>query len=322
MNIPITVIAATRLSATSIPQASQPGTALIASRDEIAQADAPAMLVAGRVTVSEPDTYFRSPGCACCAIREDLVASVVRAVRRRKPPERLVVVVDPTTADLLTVIATLLSSFEISRRCSLDSVVVHLDAIEMATRLAIGDRVIGPELEPAVAVADLIVIDGLDRVTQAARDAVSTALGGRAGFAQLVLDPSDARLHRRLDAWHGAPTATATSTTTTTSLGTQHDDAPSTVVLSVETPLDPEAIDEWLDLLVARHATRLFRMQGALSVVGNHDRVCCFGVRSFAVSHSESEHALRHSTESVLAVCGVGLDAEELAAGFAATVAS
>ncbi|MEL6891420.1 MAG: hypothetical protein AAFP84_07480, partial [Actinomycetota bacterium] len=69
-------------------------------------------------------------------------------------------------------------------------------------------------------------------------------------------------------------------------------------------------------------ATRLFRLQGALSVVGNEDRVCCFGVRSFAASHSESEHAVRRSTESVLAVCGVGLDADELAASFESTVAS
>lgn len=313
VKIPITVIATTRPSPTSLPHPRRTGTALVARRDAITRIAPTGMLLAGRATVSEPDTSFRIPGCACCAIREDLVASIIRAVRRREPPEHIVVVVDPTTDDPLTAIATLLSSPEISRRCTLDSVVVHLDAVEVATRLATGDRVLDVELEPAVAVADLLVIDGLGRITESARRSVSAALHDRAGFARLVLDPSDR--DRRLNAWHGAPTATT--------IAPHRDDAPSTVVLRLESPLDPDAVDEWLDLLVARHATRLLRMQGALSVAGSEDRVCCLGVRSFAVSHSEHEHAVTHrSTESVLALCGVGLDAEELSASFGSTAAS
>ena len=314
MKIPITVIATTSPAEASLPHAVRRRTALIAPRNAIDQIGATGMLLAGCVTVSEPTTYFRTPGCECCAIREDLIASVIRAVRRTEPPEQLLVVVDPSTDDLLTVISTLLSSFEISRRCSLDSVVVHLDAVEMATRLATAGRVVDVELEPAVAIADLLIVSGFDRVTQSARRSVSTALHERAGFARSVESTGDRILENPLDAWHGAPTARL--------VAAEREGTPSTVVLRVADPLDPDAIDEWLNLLVAQHASRLFRMQGALSVAGNDERVCCFGVRSFAVSHSESEHPRHRSTESVLAVCGVGLDAQELAASFESTVMS
>ncbi|MEL6891764.1 MAG: GTP-binding protein, partial [Actinomycetota bacterium] len=242
MRIPITVVATTRPSATALPHDRRTATALIAPPDAIAEIDATEMLLAGGITASAPHTYFRSPGCSCCAIREDLVTAVSRAVRRKEPPEHVVVVVDPTSEDLLTVVGTLLSSFEISRRCSLDSVVVHLDAVELATRLATGDHVIDGGLEPAVAIADRLVVDQLDRVTEAARRSVSRALQARAGFARLVADASADDLDGQLDAWHGAPLANAVTP--------RRDDAPSTVVLRVETPLDPDAIDEWLDLLV------------------------------------------------------------------------
>ena len=288
---------------------------MIAPRDVIAQIGPTEMLVSGRVTVSEPDVYFRSPGCPCCAIREDLIASVVRATRRSKPPEHLCVVVDPATDDLLTVISTLLSSFESSQRCSLDSVVLHLDAVELATRIATGGSVVSAELEPAVAIADLITIDRTSQVTNSALASMSTALRTQAAFARVVNGPSDsAGGGGRLDAWHGTPAAIA--------IESDRNSTPSTVVLRLDDPLDPNAVEEWLDLLLAQHATRLYRMQGALSIVGNDERTCCFGVRSFAVSHSERGHISRRSTDSVIALCGLGLNADELAASFESTVAS
>ncbi len=314
MSIPITVLASTRPHPTLLHHTREPGTALVAAREVIEQLDPADLVLQGRVTVSDPDTYFRSPGCPCCAVREDLVASVVRATQRAELPGHVVVIADPTTDDLLTAVTTLLSSFEISRRCHLDAVVLQVDAVELATRLTTGGNIVDGQIEPAVAIADRIVIDGDHHVTNAAFTDLRAALIDRSGFARSVDSGSDGEHHDRLDAWHGAPTATP--------IDRGRDDAPATIVLRVDAPLDPEAIDGWLDLLVARHASRLFRIQGALSVVGNAERTCCYGVRSFAISHSERDHPVHRSTESVLAICGVGLDADELAASFESTVAS
>ncbi|MEM1334404.1 MAG: GTP-binding protein, partial [Actinomycetota bacterium] len=296
-------------------------TTLITDRATALDLDGGEAIAHGRVTLSEPDTYHRSPACACCAIREDLIGSILRAARRTHPPERIVVLVDHEHEDLLTVVSTILSTIELNRRCVLDAVIAHVDAVESVTRLATGVDIAGDTRSTALAIADRVVIDGGDQVTDDALAALRSAITGRAGFARIV-DSSDTELPvRPLDAWHGAPTARTIS-------GSIHDGpngsstSPSTVVLRVDRPLDPDAIDEWLDLIIARHASRLLRLQGALSVVGQTERTCCHGVRSFAMSHSERDHPRHRSTESVLAICGLELDAEELTAGFLTTVAT
>jgi len=98
------------------------------------------------------------------------------------------------------------------------------------------------------------------------------------------------------------------------------DDVADTVVLRQAAPLDPDAIDEWLTWLVDTHARRLLRMQGALAVVSASARVCCHGVRSFAMSHSEAaDPVTSRRNDSLVIVVGHGLDVDELSSGFAAT---
>ncbi len=273
----------------------------------------------GGVVVTEPDVHHRSPGCSCCAVREDLVDAFVRATQRLARPERIVVLVDPIAQDVITVVSTLLSSVEIARRCELDAVVADLDAVELATQLATTGDVLGSPGEGAaaslvetVAIADRIVLRRRSHVTSERRDELSRALRIRSGFGRL--DADTAVLAQHLDAWHGAPLATEQTATSPSS--------PCTAILRVATPLDPDAIDTWLEQLITRHARRLLRVQGALSVAGQDERTCLRGVRSFASSHSEREHPTHRSTESLLAISGIGLDVDELAASFQATAAS
>jgi len=315
MIFPVTVIASSRPSEWMLHAVDRERTTLIVDRSSARLIGAENVMARGQLVTSEPDVYYRTPGCACCAVRQDLVDAMVRSAQRVETPERLLVLVDPNQVDLLTVISTILSSFEIIRRASLDSVVVHVDAVEMATRLTTGSAPVDDGLATALAVADRVGIVGLAGVTSSMGKRIRQELAVRSGFAD-VIDRADRVFGRNdlVEAWHGAPRARSLP-----SLGR---DRPSTTVLRVDRSLDAEAIDEWLDNLVAAHASRLFRIQGALSVLGNSERTCCYGVRSFATSHSEREHLSRHSTESVLAICGVGLDADELAASFRDTVAS
>ncbi len=314
MLIPITVIASSPPTERMLSNLRAPGTTLIADRATARLAGTERAMAEGRLIASKPDVYYLTPGCPCCAVRQDLVDSVVRATRHAAPPKRLLVVVDPVADDLLVVITTILSSTEITRRCSLDSVLVHVDAVELATRLTTGAEPLDDRLTTALAVADRIVVDGCTHVTPAIGQRIRTELRSRSGFAQLV--DCDNRMIGggvRLHAWHGAPEVHPIEPART--------DQPSTIVLRVDQPLDSEAIEEWIDMLLARYAIRLLRIQGALSVLGHRERTCCHGVRSFATSYSEQEHLTRSSTESVLAICGVGLDAAELASSFRATVA-
>lgn len=326
VTVPIVLVATTKPSPELLAHVG-PDTTILASRASLDDLGAQRYAARGQIVVSEPDVHHRSPGCVCCAFREDLVDAVGRAVRRRIPPSRVIVVVDALADDVLTVVSTLLSSIEITRRCELDAVIAEFDAVEAATRLAtLGHVIDGPAVDAAsatvggagaaLAIADRIVLRRRSLVTAEALASTHAALAAHAGFASAAGSWNATALERvgRLDAWHGAPRARSRAAG---SAG-----GPQTVVLSVDEPLDPDAIDDWLDRLVSRHAARLFRVQGALSVAGHDERTCIYGVRSFATSHSEREHERQRSTASVLAICGVGLDADELAASFRATVAS
>jgi G3E family GTPase len=278
----------------------------------------------------DADVAHRTPGCICCAMRLDVVDGLLRATRRFHRPRRILLVAE-AGEDLTTITYTVLSDPDLARHVRLDGVVMALDAVASTTRLA-GEGSVGSQLEiDALAVADLVVVDRSDELTSAGFDRLVTAV--RAVNRVGVLWPPAPRhrsgrrrgddipvaITKRLDAWHGAPAVdTVTTFRAPPSIGGS--DTPATVVLRQSEPLDPGAVDEWLARLVDTHARRLLRMQGALAVVSSPERVCCHGVRSFAMSHSESAdppQSRRH--ESLVLVIGRGLDVAELAAGFAAT---
>jgi len=278
----------------------------------VAEGNAPSDV---RVCASEPEVFFRNRDCQCCAIREDLVCSVVRATRRAQVPNQIVIFLDPTRCDVLVAISTILSSVEITRRSSLDAVLVHVDAAELATRLTTGGDIIDDSLLPAIAVADRFILGNCGNVIPHIEQRIRAELMGRSGFAKEVLGAGErCGDGGRLQAWHVAPEVR--------SVEADHPGGLSTVVLRADQPLDEDAINEWFDWMIASHASRLFRLQGTVSVQGNKERTCCHGVLSFAGSHAESTESVTCSSESVIAISGVGLDGDELMARFAETIAS
>ena len=272
----------------------------------------------------EPDVAHRTRECPCCAIRLDLVDGLLRAVRRRRRPRRILLVADPND-DLTTMTYTLLSDADLARHVRLDGVVMAVDAVAAATRIA-APGLLGNELElDALAVADVIVLgrsgelttDGFGRLVSALRDVNQVGHVCAPALSLRGDDRPDDDVVMGLDAWHGAPTLSAAIPSVSRR---DRDDVPDTVVLRQAAPLDPDAIDEWLTWLVDTHARRLLRMQGALAVVSASARVCCHGVRSFAMSHSEAaDPVTSRCNDSLVIVVGHGLDVDDLSSGFAAT---
>jgi G3E family GTPase len=260
-------------------------------------------------------------------MRLDVIGGLLRAVRRAERPRRVLLIAGADD-DITTITYTLLSDADLGRHVRLDGVVMALDAVATATRISAGAP-LGSELElDGLAVADVIVLgrsrdltpDGLGRLVAALRtvNLVGSIYAPGQGLSD-VDRPNDSIL-TGLDAWHGAPPVDARISTSTPSQDVGDRRSAATVVLRQTAPLDPDAVDQWLDRLVETHARRLLRMQGALSVTSVTERVCCHGVRSFAMSHSENaDPATSRRGESLVLVVGHGLDVDELASGFAAT---
>ncbi|MEM8618603.1 MAG: GTP-binding protein [Actinomycetota bacterium] len=270
----------------------------------------------------EADTAHRTPGCACCTLRLDVIDGLLRAVRRPKPPAHVLVVAAPGD-DVTTIAYTVLSDADLARHVRLDGVVVSLDAVAMATRAAGGMPLgSGPELE-ALVMADALVLDRASELTNDAIISIRQSLGAINAIGSTLERTADgsilgAQRHRLigLDAWHGAPAVGSRN-------GVQlhrHGNGPSTLVLRQQAPLDPDAVDAWLDRVIESHAQRLVRLQGALAIDSAPARVCCHGVRSYAMSHSESaDPPASRRGESLVVIVGHDLDAEDLSSEFAAT---
>lgn len=278
-----------------------------------------------------PDVAHRTPGCPCCAMRLDVIGGLLRAVRRAERPRRVLLIAGADD-DITTITYTLLSDADLGRHVRLDGVVMALDAVATSTRIS-GNGPLGSGFElDGLAVADVIVLgrsrdlttDGFGRLVAALRrvNLVGSLYAPGQGLRDVdhPVDRPDESMVTGLDAWHGAPAVDARISALTPSDDVGACQRAATVVLRQTAPLDPDAVDQWLDRLVETHARRLLRMQGALSVASVTERVCCHGVRSFAMSHSENaDPATSRRGESLVLVVGHGLDVDELASGFAAT---
>jgi len=265
----------------------------------------------------------RTEGCGCCRSRLDLVSSIRLLVERPRPVERIIVVVDPAR-DISTVTQTVLSDPDLQRLVELDGVIVTVDAVAAATRLAVEAPFAGALELQRLSIADRIVVSRADDVTDDALGRLlrSVRTVNRFGFIAVpAITPVDMGLLVDLHAWHGAPLVGPNNAAEPIVLA-PGDVLPMTVRCEVDGVLDPDAMDEWFDRLLAEHGIRLLRLQGAVSVAGQPHRVCCHGVRSFASSHSEIEHLPEHrSNHSLVVVVGYHLDAESLRSTFVAALA-
>ncbi|MEM9134838.1 MAG: GTP-binding protein [Actinomycetota bacterium] len=271
------------------------------------------------------DVAHRCSGCPCCAVRLDVVDGLLRAVRQARRPARALLVAGPGD-DIATIGYSVLSDHDLARHVHLGAVVMVIDAVATTTRLA-SDAPLGPPGElDALAMADLIVLTRTGEVTEAARRRLDAELRGVSALGLVVsLDgESNGRnptlpIRRALirpDAWRGVP---AVERSGPTGLACAATDGPQTVILRETTPLDPDAVDAWLDRLVDTNPLALLRVQAAIAVESTPARVLCHGVRSFAVSQGQTTGSGADRHESRVVIVGRGLDVDELIRDFAAT---
>jgi len=286
-------------------------------------AEAPAPEPVGEIAwhVVRPLEGSRTEGCDCCRVRLDLVGAIRLVLERPTPPQRVLVVASESS-DVSTIAQTLLSEPAMQRLVDLDGVVATVDAVARATRVALGLPFDDEMGLARLAVADRVLVSRADDLTDDALGTVMRSLRtiNRFGFiAAPAVSPIDMSAIVDLRAWHGAPPLGSARMVEPVVVadGTQW---PVTVRCELDGFCDADAVDEWFDHLIAQLGSRLLRLQGAVAVDGHEHRVCCRGVRSFAISHSETEHrADERSPLSIVAVVGYGLDADAVRAEFEAT---
>ncbi len=344
--VPITVIVPERHNVELLQRCSaDPTVMVLASGETLARAGLLGLLRVGRASVIAPDVASRAPGCECCQVRLDLVEAIRNAVLRRTPPRRLVVVVDrpavesdsetlaeDPASDVVTAISTIHADGEIGRLAHFAGLVVDVDACAASTRLASGLALWDANIEVALAIADSISVAGGELLTEQARSAITDALGrlnriGEVHFrsandldverlvgrdAPDILRSLSHLRHGDVDVPEALPAAASGSAAATVE----------TVVLHRLGVLDPDALNSWLDRVIAESPRNLLRFHAVLRVATDQARVCIHGCRSAMRSDEETPLGPRRSThgpsdrDNVVVLVGWDLDRDALAATF------
>jgi G3E family GTPase len=100
-----------------------------------------------------------------------------------------------------------------------------------------------------------------------------------------------------------------------------HDTSVTSVGLTLEQPLNPDALTAWLRELVARQGTDIFRLKGVLAIAGDDCRWIVQGVHMLVSADQDIPWAAGAARISQLIFIGRNLDRDALTAGFASCAA-
>jgi G3E family GTPase len=209
-------------------------------------------------------------GCACCARRDDLVASLLDLVRSRDRPDRDAPTFDPVLletsglADPGPILHTVMTDPILSRRYRVEMSLATVDAVS-------GEATIAGYAEAVrqITAADLIVITKRDLVTPEVSASLEDHIARLNPTATLLRAD-----HGRIDVerlWDGAVNV---SSLTVKAGGAAEISVPrhgssgqvKSLALSFATPLDWGAFGLWLTMLLHRHGDRVLRVKGLLDV--------------------------------------------------------
>lgn len=273
-------------------------------------------------------------GCACCTVRDDMIDAVETLAAGPRRFDRIVVEATGL-ASPGSIVMTFLAHPEAGELFALDGVVTVADALHLPAQLARG-----PEAAEGIAYADHILLNKMDCVSPAVlaeAERLIRAINPTAPLVRTVHAEADvselldvdglsperlaARMTRSMEASAAAAANAVAHGAGPHGGGTQgagvHEAGVRAVALEQMGAVDPDALDAWIEALLAERHEDVYRIKGIIHAAGSERRYAVQGVhrlwtRGYARAWGDAERASR------LVVIGRNLDASELREGFAA----
>lgn len=227
------------------------------------------------VSTTETMVLLQS-GCMCCALREDLLDTLLELAERRRAGELefdRVVIETTGLADPAPVLHTMLTSVDLSELFTVDGVVVTVDAATGLNSLRTRE-----EARRQVALADLVLLTKTD-LPEAETDAVRKEIAALNATApiEIVLngcvEPERLSALGHFDLAMKAPAAQAWLRQEAVPVprrveldAPKHLDAIRSVSWVIDDPLSATLFDIWMDLLMARRGNDILRFKGLIHV--------------------------------------------------------
>ncbi len=270
------------------------------------------------VVDTDEEVFEMNNGCICCTVRGDLIR-IVAGLMRRKDKFDGIIIETTGLADPSPVAQTFFMDEGVKQNTTLDAIVTVVDAKHLLARLADSH-----EAEEQVAFADVIVLNKVDLVTPEELDAVEARIRTINSRARLhrttkadlpvaeVLDRGAFDLARILELEPGFLSGEDDH---------EHDDAVSSVSLTVERPLDRNRFQQWIGTVLAERGQDLLRTKGILHFKGDDDRFAFQAVHMIADGDHIGPWKDGDPRVSRLVLIGRNLNRPEFRRGFEACAA-
>ena len=231
----------------------------------------------------DEDVIEINNGCICCTVRADLVSTIERLLTR---PQRVRRILIETTglADPAPVIQSFILDERLRASTELDALVTVVDALHNPIWLAMGEEAEAAGGEniagEQIAFADLLILNKTDLVddeTLALRERDLRRLNPLARILRVrdgTVPATEVLGIRAFD----LKNALAIEPELLSDLEHEHDDAITSVALTVEDDLDPSTFFKWLNGFVQAKGADIFRIKGIVPVRGEARRYVFHGV--------------------------------------------
>ena len=224
------------------------------------------------VVDADEEVFEMNNGCLCCTVRGDLIRIISQLVKRKGKLDGIIV---ETTglADPSQVAQTFFVDEQVKVLSRLDAIITVVDAKHLLLRLQDTH-----EAEEQVAFADIIVLNKTDLVTPEELTTVEQRIRSINGSARIfqaqkadvpigkLLDQGSFDLRRILDIEPDFLVGEDDH---------EHDDAISSVSLTLDVPLDMQRFLNWAQDVLATKGQNLLRSKGILDFKG-HDKRFAF----------------------------------------------
>jgi G3E family GTPase len=235
----------------------------------------------------DDSTVLLNSGCLCCTVRGDL-ARVLREMLPRARRDEISRIVIETTglADPVPILATLMTDPVAASSYRLDGIVTVIDAVHGSANLDTQ-----PEALRQVAVADRILISKADLADAAQVRALLHELNPGAPIREAVagvVDPAfvfgaglfnPASKLPDVAGWLNAAAFEAADNHHHHHDPNRHNARISAFCMTLEKPLDGQALAMWLQMLVASKGAHLLRVKGILNLKGHDGPVALHAIR-------------------------------------------
>lgn len=213
------------------------------------------------VTASDESLLTLSTGCLCCAVRADLLQTLLDLRARREAGEIAydrVLIETSGLADPAPILQALINDRDIAQDHAIDTLITLVDAQHGGTSL---DH--HPEARRQAALADRLLLTKTDVAGPA--DALRARLAGLNPSATLIIAVSGDIVPSMLFTTADALGRDARLASLDASVPA-HSDGIETFSLTRETPLPALALTLWLEALVEHAGDRLLRVKGMVDV--------------------------------------------------------